>query len=48
MKEASELVGDDFYSWKTDCIYYRDNEKNVKKIQDYFDSKDLTYKQLGY
>ncbi len=48
MKEASELIGDDFYSWKTDCIYYRDNEKNVKKIQDYFDSKNLTYKQLGY
>lgn len=48
MKEASELVGNDFYSWKTDCIYYRDNESNVKLISDYFDSKNLTYKQLGY
>lgn len=48
MKEASELVGNDFYSWKTDCIYYRDNETNVKLISDYFDSKNLTYKQLGY
>jgi hypothetical protein len=48
MKEASELIKDDFYSWKTDCIYYRDNDENVKIIQEYFDSKDLTYKQLGY
>ncbi len=48
MKEASNLLGNDFYSWKTDCIYYRDNEANVEKIQSYFDEKNLTYKQLGY
>ena len=48
MKEASNLLGNDFYSWKTDCIYYRDNDANVEKIQSYFDEKNLTYKQLGY
>lgn len=48
MKEASNFLGNDFYSWKTDCIYYRDNEANVEKIQSYFDEKNLTYKQLGY
>ena len=48
MKEASELVGDDFFAWKTDCIYYRENLKNIKMVQDYFDQYNLTYKQLGY
>tara|TARA_R110000737_G_scaffold148899_1_gene178348 strand:+ start:950 stop:1651 length:702 start_codon:yes stop_codon:yes gene_type:complete len=48
MKEASELVGDDFFAWKTDCIYYRDSEQNVKLVQEYFDKYNLTYKQLGY
>ena len=48
MKEASDLVGDDFFAWKTDCIYYRDTKENVKLIQDYFDKYNLTYKQLGY
>ena len=48
MKEASELVGDDFFAWKTDCIYYRENLKNIKLVQDYFDKYNLTYKQLGY
>jgi hypothetical protein len=48
MKEASELLGDDFFAWKTDCIYYRENLKNIKLVQDYFDQYNLTYKQLGY
>ena len=48
MKEASEILGDDFFAWKTDCIYYRENLKNIKMVQDYFDQFNLTYKQLGY
>ena len=48
MKEASDLLGDDFFAWKTDCIYYRENLKNIKMVQDYFDQYNLTYKQLGY
>tara|TARA_Y100000114_G_C11763038_1_gene331038 strand:+ start:3648 stop:4355 length:708 start_codon:yes stop_codon:yes gene_type:complete len=48
MKEASKLLGDDFFAWKTDCIYYKNTKENIKMIQDYFDSKNLTYKQLGY
>ncbi len=48
MKEVSELLGDDFYAWKTDCIYYRESLSNIKAVQDYFDKLDLTYKQLGY
>ena len=48
MKEASDLLGDDFFAWKTDCIYYRENLTNIKMVQDYFDQFNLTYKQLGY
>ena len=48
MREASELLGDDFFAWKTDCIYYRESLKNIKMVQEYFDQYNLTYKQLGY
>lgn len=48
MKGASELLGNDFYSWKTDCIYYRDTDENINMVQDYFETHNLTYKQLGY
>lgn len=48
MKEASEILGDDFFAWKTDCIYYRESLSNIKSVQDYFDKFNLTYKQLGY
>lgn len=48
MKEASDLLGNDFFAWKTDCIYYRESYKNIKMVQEYFDQYNLTYKQLGY
>jgi len=48
MKEASELLEDDFFAWKTDCIYYRESLSNIKMIEEYFDKFNLTYKQLGY
>lgn len=48
MKEASDILGDDFFAWKTDCIYYRNSPENIKKITLYFDQYNLTYKQLGY
>lgn len=48
MKEASDLLGDDFFAWKTDCIYYRESLSNIKMVQDYFNKYNLTYKQLGY
>lgn len=48
MKEVSEILGDDFFAWKTDCIYYRESFTNIKNVQSYFDQYNLTYKQLGY
>jgi len=48
MYEASKLLGKDFFAWKTDCLYYKNTEENIKMVQEFFDSKNLTYKQLGY
>lgn len=46
MMECAKLLGDDFVCYKTDCIYYRDTEKNRKKVQDYIDSRNMLWKQL--
>lgn len=48
MENLSKLLGDDFYSYRVDCIYYRDTKKNVEIAQKYFDDNNLTYKQLVY
>jgi hypothetical protein len=48
MYELSLLLGDDFDCWRTDCIYYRDTPENRKIVHDYFDARDMLYKQLVY
>lgn len=46
MYELSKLLGDDFDSWKTDCIYYRDTPENRKLVHDFFNERGMLYKQL--
>jgi hypothetical protein len=46
MNVISNLLGDDFICYKTDCIYYKDTEKNRILVQSYFDAADLQWKQL--
>lgn len=46
MYELSEILGSDFDSYKTDCIYYRDTPENRAIVHNYFDSKQMFYKQL--
>jgi hypothetical protein len=46
MYELSLLLKDDFDCWKTDCIYYRDTTKNRKLVHDFFDERNMLYKQL--
>jgi hypothetical protein len=46
MYELSEILKDDFDCYKTDCIYYRDTPKNRKLVHDYFDERNMLYKQL--
>lgn len=41
-------LGEDFESWNTDCIYYRDTPKNRKLVHDFFDMHNMLYKQLTY
>lgn len=48
MYELSLLLGDDFDCWRTDCIYYRDTIANRKIVHDYFDEREMLYKQLIY
>jgi hypothetical protein len=48
MYEISLLLGKDFFCWKTDAIYYRNNPKNIKIVQDYFNEREMLYKQLFY
>jgi hypothetical protein len=46
MYELSMQLGDDFESWNTDCIYYRDSVENRKLVHDFFDMHNMLYKQL--
>jgi hypothetical protein len=48
MYELSVKLGKDFFCWKTDCIYYRKTAKNIKTVQDYFNEREMLYKQLFY
>lgn len=48
MHELSVLLGEDFDCWKTDCIYYRDTLKNRRIVNDYFEEREMLFKQLVY
>lgn len=41
-------LGEDFESWQTDCIYYRDTPKNRKIVHEFLDMHNMLYKQLTY
>jgi hypothetical protein len=48
MYVLSQKLGDDFESWATDCIYYRDSPENRKLVHDFFDAHGMLYKQLSF
>jgi hypothetical protein len=48
MYELSVQLGDEFESWATDCIYYRDTPENRKLVHDFFDMHNILYKQLTF
>jgi len=48
MWEISELLGEDFFCWKTDCIYYRDTPENRKIVHNYLEEREMLFKQLVY
>lgn len=46
MYELSQMLKDNFESWKTDCIYYRDTPENRKIVHNYFEEREMLFKQL--
>jgi hypothetical protein len=46
MYEISQLLKDDFESWRTDCIYYRDTPENREIVHNYFEEREMLFKQL--
>jgi hypothetical protein len=46
MSQVKKLLGKDFLCYKTDCIYYIDNQENRKKVKNFFTEKNLLMKQL--
>jgi hypothetical protein len=46
MMTMAHMLGEDFISYKTDCIYYIDKPENRKMVQDYLDIFGLEWKQL--
>jgi hypothetical protein len=46
MYELSQILKDDFESWKTDCIYYRDTPENRTIVHNYFEEREMMFKQL--
>lgn len=46
MYELSQMLKDDFESWKTDCIYYRDTPENRAIVHNYFEEREMMFKQL--
>jgi hypothetical protein len=48
MYELATMLGNDFDCWRTDCIYYRDTLENRKIVHDYFEEREMMFKQLVY
>lgn len=48
MYELSQLLGDEFDCWRTDCIYYRDTPENRKIVNGYFEEREMLFKQLVF
>lgn len=48
MSNLALMLGDDFDSYKTDCIYYRDTPANRKMVEDLLDEYNLVYKHLVF
>jgi len=48
MGNLAMILGQDFFAYKTDCIYYRDTAENRKKVYDYMDENKFLYSQMVY
>jgi hypothetical protein len=48
MSSIAEILGNDFEAYRTDCIYYRDTADNRRKVYEFLDAEQFSYKQLEY
>jgi hypothetical protein len=48
MSAIAEILENDFEAYRTDCIYYRDTVDNRRKVYEYLDAEQFSYKQLEY
>jgi len=44
MRECAELLDNDFCSWKTDCVFFKDTKSNRKKVIELLESFGLEWK----
>jgi len=44
MYECSQMLGNDFHSWRTDCINFKDTPENRKKVIDTLEMYNLDWK----
>ena len=42
--EIANELGDDFYCWKTDCIFFTDTKENIELVRNRLDEFGLTSK----
>ena len=40
--EIANELGDDFHSWKTDCIFFKDNKENINLVRKRLDEFGIT------
>lgn len=46
MWELSRMLGDDFYSYRVDCVYYRKTEENIEMVETYLNERALLFEHL--
>ena len=44
MCELSEILQEDFYCWKTDCIFFKNTNKNIEIVKKHINNYGLTCK----
>ena len=44
MYELSEILQEDFYCWKTDCIFFKNTNKNIEIVKKHINNYSLTCK----
>lgn len=46
MWELSRMLGDDFHSYRVDCVYYRKTEQNIEMVETYLNERALLFEHL--